>query len=500
MTPAPKPLSQQLINDGLSQQQADILELAFGCEQDFISGMTAVVAIMAMDECPEFSPPEARPWCDIWDEIQKQPADKPLVFEHQIAQFPDDVRDVLRDVITLTVQNKRMWLAGLGSGNAHNKTPEYYMSILNNLGYSFRFNMSTITIEVNGKPINDYIAAGIRARARAAGVSQVSSLEDAYQSYAWNHKYNPVQKYLERLHFDGGDPIGELATFFTDDKNIFEMFLRRWLIGAVARVFRGTRNRVFVLDGVQHIGKSAFARWLGSPMIEYFKEGPILPDDKDCRLALLRTWIWEVSEWGTVARRQDREALKAFITTIEVQDRAAYGRYATTGQAMSSFIATANNEMGLFNDPTGTTRYMTAHVTAIDWQGYTKKIDVDQVWAQAMDLYLNGEKWELSTSEAALSDEINGDYQMIDIVEETINRLFEIIPGSKLNWMSSLGIMEILKDPTKGNLKTGIELDIRRMSSALTKLGLEKPIQRRVASMPGGQSRLERGYWGVREL
>jgi hypothetical protein len=498
--PTTKTLSQQLVTDGLSQQQADVLEIAFGQEPGFLDGMTAVVAVLAMDECPDYAPPESRPWCDIWDEIQRAPADKDKIFLEQIAQFPDDVRDTLETVINTKVQNKRIWLAGLGSGNSHNKTPEYYMSILSNLGYSFRFNMSTITIEVNGKPINDYIAAGIRAKARAAGVSQVSSLEDAYQAYAWAHKYNPVQKYLEHLKFDGGDPISELAEFFTDDKKVFEMFLRRWLIGAVARVFRGTRNRVFVLDGVQHIGKSAFARWLGSPMIEYFKEGPILPDDKDCRLALLRTWIWEVSEWGTVARRQDREALKAFITTIEVQDRAAYGRYATTGQAMSSFIATANNEMGLFNDPTGTTRYMTAHILAIDWKGYTQKIDVDQVWAQAMDLYLNGEKWELSPAEEEIAKEINNDYQMVDIVEETINRLYEITPGSKLNWKSSIEIMETLKDPQRGNLKVGTEIDIRKMSSALTKLGLEKPIQRRVTSVPGGASRLERGYWGVKEL
>jgi predicted P-loop ATPase len=227
-------------------------------------------------------------------------------------------------------------------------------------------------------------------------------------------------------------------------------------------------------------------------MIEYFKEGAILPDDKDCRLSLISTWIWEVSEWGTVARRQDREALKAFISTVDVKDRAAYGKHAMQGRAMSSFIATANNEMGLFNDPTGTSRFMTAHVLDIDWKGYTREIDVDQVWAQAYNLWLNKEPWELSDVELAAATEINNDYQMIDIVEETCHQLFEIDPGNKALWMSSLDLMNYLKND--GNLKSGIEIDMRKMASALTKMGLDRPKQKRVAG------RIERGYIGIRRL
>lgn len=485
-------LAGKLIKEGLSQVQSEVLEIAFGTQVDFISGMNAVVTFLAMDEAPDYQPPQSQPWADIWDAINNDPDNKLQVFTDIATMYPDNIRDTLINVISTKVQNKRIWLSALGSGNNQNKTPEYYMSILSHLGYQFRLNECTQTVEVNGKAINDFIAAGIRSKARAAGVREMKAVEDAYSSYAWEHKYNPVRRYLEHLTFAGGDPIDELGSYFKDEKNMFSLFLRRWLIGAVARSFQGCRNRVLVLDGDQHIGKSAFVRWLGSPMIEYFKEGAILPDDKDCRLSLISTWIWEVSEWGTVARRQDREALKAFISTVDVKDRAAYGKHAMQGRAISSFIATANNEMGLFNDPTGTSRFMTCHVTAIDWKGYTRAIDIDQVWAQAYNLWLNKEPWELSDVELAAATEINNDYQMIDIVEETCHQLFEIDPGNKTLWMSSLDIMNYLKND--GNLKSGIEIDMRKMASALTKMGLDRPKQKRVAG------RIERGYVGIRRL
>lgn len=489
MPPIVKSLSAQLVEDGLSQQQAVILEQAFGLHSDFVVGLNIIVAILAMDEAPDYAPPAGLPWSDIWDNIQRCPQDKQVIFENYIQQFPDDVRDVLQDVVKVKVSNKRTWLQNLGQGNTANKTPEYYRSILAHLGYQFRYNRCTQMIECNGKPLNDFIAAQIRSKARAAGIKAVSDVEDVYVAWAWENKYHPVQRYLENLKPDGADHIGNLCQYFKDDKNVFEMFLRRWLIGACARAFIGTRNRVMILDGPQEIGKSSFVRWLGNPLSEYFSEGPILPDEKDCKLSLLSTWIWEISEWGNTARKADREALKAFLTTVKVQERAAYGRYKTEGQAMSSFMATTNNENGLLTDPTGNTRFMIARVDKIDWRGYTRNIDVDQIWAQAMSLYVGGEPWELDPVEFAMATDINLNYLTIDIVEETIKHLFEINPGGQ-EFLGSLEIMEFLKGV--GNLKAGIEIDTRRMASALTRLGLEKP-------RPGsGVNRGQRGYYGIK--
>lgn len=484
-----KSLSSELVADGMSKPQADLLEQAFGQEVDFIAGMAAVILLLARDDTPDCAPPRARPWREIWDEILKSPDKKRDVFLSQIALLPTDIRDTLDQVVTQKVINDQAYLAML-KNNAHGKSPEHYVNILANLGYRFRKNECLQVIEVNGKPISDDLAAEIRAKARNAGVKDLPALVDAYTAYAYKNRYHPIRRYLEKLRPDGNDHITELASFVKDEENVFYDYLRRWLIGACARAYQPVRNRVFVFDGAQNLGKSRFVYWLANPMIEYFQEGPIIPDNKDHRLLLLKKWIWEVSEWGTVARRADREALKAFITTQTIDERAAYDKYNTTGQAITSFIATANNEMGLFNDPTGSSRFMTAKITAIDWKGYTRHVDVDQVWAQAYQLYINGELSELSDAEREKASEINEKYQMLDIVEETILRLYEI--GDKRHWVSSLDILDTLK--SEGGLKAGIEIDPRKMASALTKLGLDKPIQRSIAGRP------VRGYFGIRKL
>ena len=62
-------------------------------------------------------------------------------------------------------------------------------------------------------------------------------------------------------------------------------------------------------------------------MAEYYHEGAINPEDKDCRIRLMSTWIWTVSELGATTRKNDREALKSFLTLETVRDRKWDGKY-----------------------------------------------------------------------------------------------------------------------------------------------------------------------------
>jgi hypothetical protein len=158
---------------------------------------------------------------------------------------------------------------------------------------------------------------------------------------------------------------------------------------------------------------------------------------------------------------------------------------------MASFIGTVNDESGILSDPTGSRRFMTAHVQSIDWQGYTRNIDVDQVWAQAYDLYVSGEKWELDGDDRRSAEDINAQYKVLDIVEETVRKFFEV-DLTQTSWrMSSLEIMEILKDPLRGNLRAPTEINERRLSSAMVSMGLGKP-----KVMKFGTKSL-RGYEGI---
>ena len=76
-------------------------------------------------------------------------------------------------------------------------------------------------------------------------------MEDAYTAHAWSNRYHPIRDYLMDLKYDGQDHIGHFASYFTDEHNVFGKWIRRWLVGACARVMAGEQNRVLVIDGIQ---------------------------------------------------------------------------------------------------------------------------------------------------------------------------------------------------------------------------------------------------------
>ena len=183
------------------------------------------------------------------------------------------------------------------------------VTALTDLGYSFRLNEAGDVIEVNGKRLDDFDLATIRARMRAKGFA-ASAVEDIIKMEAARHRYHPIRTYLSTvgMTYDGGQHIAHLAGHFEDTTaphRLFDAWLRKWLIGAVAKAMDGSRsqNAMLVLDGPQGIGKSYFARWLCSPLPDYFLDDAINPSDKDSVIRLAMYWIWEVGELGRTESR-----------------------------------------------------------------------------------------------------------------------------------------------------------------------------------------------------
>jgi predicted P-loop ATPase len=480
-----------LLNAGVLPNDAQILDQNFANEPDFLAGLEQIARCLATQEPPGNLPPGGEPWKTIYGELLVSSNGLNPAFNQALGGWPPPVQMAISGAVAQRTQDIQQWLQQTQTQGKKRKSSEY-IRILQNLGYSFKYNLCTHNIEVNGNAMSDPLQAEIRGKLRDASIFEVNIVEDAYFAHAWQNRYHPIRDYLTGLKYQGGKEIEQLAGFFQDDRGIFETLLRRFLVGACARVMAGEQNRMLVLDGSQGLGKDYFAKWLCSPMPEYFHEGPIMPDEKDHRLRLMSCWIWNVNELGSTTRRSDREALKAFLTIQTVRERKPYGRFDIQGQAMASFIGTVNNEGGILNDPTGHRRFMIATLQAIDWD-YTK-IDIDQVWAQAFDLYLAGEPWRLAGDELDIVNEINESYQVVDIVEETIKKFFMVDPEDTISCMSTIEILDVLKDPLQGNLKAGSEIDPRRLASALTKLGLDKakPIKR--------SGTLFRGYFGIRRI
>ena len=328
---------------------------------------------------------------------------------------------------------------------AHTTTKQY-ISALEELGYKFRMNACNDDLEVNGVPITDPMRAELRTAMRDKGFERVNVMEDAYIAHALKNSFHPVKDYLWNLQYDGHDHISDVASCFSDERNVFALWFRKWLIGCVMRVCDdGAQNPMLVLDGKQGVGKSSFVQWLASPLPEYFVEAPIDPSNKDDYIRLVSTWIWEVAELGSTARRADREALKHFISMRRVTVRKAYGRYDIRKPALASFIGTVNNESGILSDPTGNRRFLICKLSSIDWN--YSELNPAKLWAQAMHLYANEHETNVLTrDECEMSTAINEEYEMENPVAGMLEKYFDIDPSECDWWTSSTDVLEELTE------------------------------------------------------
>src|SRR3989304_8724633 len=124
-----------------------------------------------------------------------------------------------------------------------------WLAALATLGYSFRLNILDDTVEVNESPLTDILIAQIRTRMRDIGyIKYLGAMEDAYTTVAANNPYHPIKAYLESLKWDGKPYIDTLATYFTDTQGIFGLWLKKWLVRAVGKVYGQAQNYMFVLE------------------------------------------------------------------------------------------------------------------------------------------------------------------------------------------------------------------------------------------------------------
>ena len=328
---------------------------------------------------------------------------------------------------------------------------------------------------------------------------ETTALDDAVLAIAAHNRRHPVREYLGALEWDGRDHIALLASFFTvkptvddagrevpaepityDDgtqRTIFHAFLRRWLVGSVAKMHGDTNaardNFILVLASDQGNGKSHFAHWL-CPMPGYFVERHIVPDDKDCSLQRTRAWIWEVMEIGATTSKANTEALKAHITTAEVTERKAYGHFDTVKPAVASYIGTVNPDgAGFLNDRTGNRRFAVVELEGINWE-YANVVDVRDVWAQAMALWrAEPTAYKLTDAEVERRDATAARHLAISAVEDALLHVYDIDPEQDAWRVKPAEIMGKLR--MFGGLSGGSDNVVARdVARVLKNLGIEK--------------------------
>lgn len=288
---------------------------------------------------------------------------------------------------------------------------------------------------------------------------------------AKDNRFHPVRDYLGTLEWDGAPRCGDLFRrgfgALAEDR-VHEQYLldigRCWLISAIARVMDpGCKvDTMPILEGPQGAMKSSGVRAL-APEAEWFSDTmPSDLDAKDARQHLPGKWLVEMSEISQL-RKSEVESLKSFLSTQTDKYRPSYGRTEVSRHRQSVFVGTTNEDSYL-SDITGNRRFWPVKVGKVDLAWI--KANRDQLWAEALFLYRQNEKWWLDGETAAYAEE----QQKQRLIDDEWDVTIASFVGSR----SRVTVTEILSDAFFLDKAMHGKAEQMRVTTSLRKMGFEK--------------------------
>lgn len=287
-------------------------------------------------------------------------------------------------------------------------------------------------------------------------------------------KHNPFESYFERLGTwkkeTEPDLIDKLCEYLpVTDKERFRIQFKKWLVRCIACALEPNvfNKQVLVLVGEgQNTGKSTFCRWLCPPALnEYFTE--YVSQDKDGLIALSSNFLINLDELATLSKA-DINSLKSLISKDKISVRFPYAKRSSTQPRRANFIGSTNNDEFLV-DETGNVRWQCFDlVEAINF-GYSKDIDINDIWRQAYSFYKDGFEYQLTAEEIKENEGANSKHLINTPEIELIYKYFQ--PASKDDGIFKTAT-DILEYVASRHLN--IKLYDRRIGKALKILGFVK--------------------------
>lgn len=284
--------------------------------------------------------------------------------------------------------------------------------------------------------------------------------KDAVLAVAAERSYHPIREYLDAL--PKWDKTPRVETLLIDylgaeDNSYTRAVARKTLTAAVARIYEpGSKfDSVLILNGPQGIGKSTlFAKLAG----EWFSDALALTDmkDKTGPEKLQGYWILELGELAGM-RKADIETVKSFISRADDKYRAAYGLSVESHPRQCIIVGSTNSENGFLRDITGNRRFWPVRVSANSpkkpWQ--LSKYEIEQIWAEALELYRNGEKLYLEGAEADTAVEEQAEAMETDEREGLVREYLEVLLPDNWQGMSLYERREYLSGGDFGGGRSG---------------------------------------------
>ncbi len=269
-----------------------------------------------------------------------------------------------------------------------------------------------------GDDWSDADDAGLRNYMESVyGITHANKIDDALKLTFEKNTFHPVREYLNSLEWDGQERVETLLVDYLGarDTEYVRLVTRKWMCGAVARIFEpGIKfDYMLVLTGEQGIQKSTFFRVLAK---DWFSDSLQDVEGNQAIEKLMNSWIIEFGELQAFSRSESN-AIKRFITSQEDRTRLAYDRRTSYLKRQCVFAGTTNKSEFL-KDETGNRRFWPVEVKK---EGRTKNVfedlpkELDQIWAEAVvlwrdkkeKLYLTDEEEKLAQVEQEAHREVN---------------------------------------------------------------------------------------------
>ncbi len=207
----------------------------------------------------------------------------------------------------------------------------------------------------------------------------------------------------------------------------------RWLISAIARIFRpgAKADCCLILEGPQGIRKSTALRTLAG---EYFTDELADLGSKDAAMQIRGVWIIELSELDSLSHSEVAR-IKAFMSRTTDRFRPPYGMRLVESPRQCVFAGTVNHST-YPRDETGGRRFWPIACGRIDVDALAR--DPDQLWAEAKARFEGGAVWWLETADLV---QMASDQQ----IERYEGDPWEEVIGPWVESRTSVSISEVLE-------------------------------------------------------
>ena len=325
-----------------------------------------------------------------------------------------------------------------------------------NSNYEMRKNLLTGVAEYREKfsndqrfkPLTEEVRNDMTLRATELGMKSWDRDVNRFIDSTRIEQFDPINTWLDNLpKWDGKDYIHELAARVPTNQPNWEKYLRYWLVGMVAQWRESdkqlTGNALTpLLIGRQGCGKTRFCKiLLPEELRDYYNDKINFKNEFDLNIALTSFALINIDEFDKTTSSQ-QIVLKYLLSSSDVKFRPPYGKTIKQFRRYTSFIGTTN-QMKPLVDPTGSRRFVCVGVTGNI--NFEDDIYHEQLFAQALHLFNNGERFWLNDNEIATLIKENEPFQKLNDLVEMIGETFRCPKDNEqAKWWSLGDISQLL--------------------------------------------------------